>query len=106
MFNFIRKSVNYAVCHINHVIGGKRTALFGYVIKISGRGNKGIAHQIINQGNGCFNKYPKDLRDKIKNELAKIDYKTKENYEGFRVLLNKIKEIIDEDNIQNLVKIN
>lgn len=31
-----------AVCHINHVIGGKRTALFGYVIKISDRGNKGI----------------------------------------------------------------
>lgn len=31
-----------AVRHINHVIGGKRTALFGYIIKISGRGNKGI----------------------------------------------------------------
>ena len=66
---------------------------------------KTIAHNITDQGQGFFNKYVKDLKEKLKEELAKPDYQTKENYEGFRVLLDKIKEIIDETNIQNLVNI-
>lgn len=67
---------------------------------------KTIAHNITDQGQGFFNKYVKDLKEKLKEELAKPDYQTKENYEGFRVLLDKIKEIIDGNNIQNLVEIN
>lgn len=66
---------------------------------------KTIAHNITDQGQGFFNKYVKDLKEKLKEELAKPDYQTKENYEGFRVLLDKIKEIIDETSIQNLVNI-
>lgn len=66
---------------------------------------KTIAHNITDQGQGFFNKYVKDLKEKLKEELAKSDYQTKENYEGFRVLLDKIKEIIDETSIQNLVNI-
>ena len=67
---------------------------------------KTIAHNITDQGQGFFNKYVKDLKEKLKEELAKPDYQTKENYEGFRVLLDKIKEIIDGNSIQNLVEIN
>ncbi|MBE6463530.1 MAG: hypothetical protein E7005_07255 [Alphaproteobacteria bacterium] len=67
---------------------------------------KTIAHNITDQGQGFFNKYVKDLKEKLKKELAKPDYQTKENYEGFRVLLDKIKEIIDGNSIQNLVEIN
>lgn len=66
---------------------------------------KTVAHNITDQGQGFFNKYVKDLKEKLKEELAKPDYQTKENYEGFRVLLDKIKEIIDETSIQNLVNI-
>lgn len=66
---------------------------------------KTIAHNITDQGQGFFNKYVKDLKEKLKEELAKPDYQTKENYEGFRILLDKIKEIIDGTNIQNLVNI-
>lgn len=66
---------------------------------------KTVAHNITNQGQGFFNKYVKDLKEKLKEELAKPDYQTKENYEGFRVLLDKIKEIIDGTNIQNLLEI-
>lgn len=65
---------------------------------------KTIAHNITDQGQGFFNKYVKDLKEKLKEELAKPDYQTKENYEGFRVLLDKIKEIID-GTVQNLVNI-
>ena len=67
---------------------------------------KTLAHNIADQGQGFFNKYVKDLKEKLKEELAKTDYINEENYEGFRVLLDKIKEIIDGNNIQNLVEIN
>ena len=64
-----------------------------------------IAYQFVNQSNGYFNKYPSDLKKKVKDELAKIDYKTEENYIGFKVLLDKIQEIIDGTSIQNLVEV-
>ena len=67
---------------------------------------KTLAHNIADQSQDFFNKYVKDFKETLKEELAKANYKTKENYEGFRVLLDKIKEIIDGDNIQNLVEIN
>lgn len=66
---------------------------------------KTIAHSITEQGQGFFNKYTKDLKQAIKNELVKTD-QTKENYEGFRVLLDKIKEIIDGNDITNLTEFN
>ena len=66
---------------------------------------KTVAHNITDQGQGFFNKYVKDLKEKLKEELAKPELINEENYEGFRTLLDKIKEIIDGNNIQNLVVI-
>lgn len=49
----------------------------------------------------------KDLDEKIKRNIRKsIKFLTANEMAGFKTLLNKIKEIIDDDNIQNLVEIN
>lgn len=55
-----------------------------------------IAQECINEANGFFNKYTKDLKDYIKKTLTKEEYHTSENMLGFKPLLFKIQNIIEE----------
>jgi len=57
---------------------------------------KKIAQDKINEANGVFNLYSKDLKDYIKRELAEEKYRTAENMQGFKVLLEKLQDIIND----------
>ena len=57
---------------------------------------KKIAQNKINEANGVFNLYSKDLKDYIKRELAKEEYHTVKNMQGFKVLLKKLQNIIND----------
>lgn len=63
------------------------------------------ALEIASQGNGFFSKYTKDLKQSLKNALSTSDCHTEENLVGFQTLLDKIQEIINGTNIQNLIDI-
>ncbi len=55
---------------------------------------KDIAQKCINETNGIFNKYTKDLKGHIKTILSRPEYHTPENMSGFKNLLIKIQNII------------
>ena len=55
-----------------------------------------ISQKKINEAAGIFNKYTKDFRQYIKDELGKETYQTTDNMLNFKVLLKKISDIIDE----------
>ena len=57
---------------------------------------KDIAQECINEANGFFNKYTKDLKEHIKKTLRKEEYHTSENMLGFKPLLFKIQNIIED----------
>lgn len=55
-----------------------------------------VAKKCIENANGAFNSFPKDLRQSIKDELGKnLEAFTKADFEGFQVLIDKLKCIID-----------
>ncbi|SEQ03775.1 ATP-dependent nuclease [Flavobacterium urocaniciphilum] len=55
-----------------------------------------VAKNYIESVSGTFKSFPKDLRQIIKDELAKhLESYTKEDLKGFRVLIEKLKSIID-----------
>lgn len=56
---------------------------------------KDIAQNCINETNGIFNKYTKDLKGHIKTILSRPEYHTSENMLGFKNLLIKIQNIIE-----------
>ncbi len=58
---------------------------------------KQFAQNKIDEANGIFNLYSKDLKNFIKNQLAKQEYHTKENMVGFKLLLKKIENIINQE---------
>ncbi|MCK6649055.1 MAG: hypothetical protein L6Q66_05335, partial [Bacteroidia bacterium] len=59
-----------------------------------------VAKKCIENANGAFNSFPKDLRQSIKDELGKnIDAYTKTDLAGFQVLIDKLKSIIDETEV-------
>ena len=62
-----------------------------------------ISQNKINEAAGIFNKYTKDFKQYIKDELAKETYQTTDNMLNFKVLLKKISDIIDE--IENFKKV-
>ena len=62
-----------------------------------------ISQNKINEAAGIFNKYTKDFKQYIKDELAKETYQTQNNMLNFKVLLKKISDIIDE--IENFKKV-
>ncbi|MEE1946933.1 AAA family ATPase [Pedobacter sp. KR3-3] len=56
-----------------------------------------VATQFINNANGVFNKFPKDLKQKIKDELSKsVNLYVRQDLEGFQTLLDKLKRIINK----------
>ena len=57
---------------------------------------KKIAQDKIDEANGIFNLYSKDLKGYIKKELSKEEYHTIDNMQGFKVLLAKIQNIIKD----------
>ena len=57
---------------------------------------KKIAQDKIDEANGIFNLYSKDLKGYIKKELSKKEYHTIDNMQGFKVLLAKIQNIIKD----------
>lgn len=68
-----------------------------------------IAKRCIENAEGAFNSFPKDLRQSIKDELGKnLDQYTIEEFTGFQVLIDKLKKIIGKveplENEENLVE--
>lgn len=56
-----------------------------------------VATQFINNANGVFNKFPKDLKQKVKDELSKPSNSyVSQDLEGFQTLLDKLKKIINK----------
>ncbi len=57
---------------------------------------KEIALSKINCLSGCFNEFPKDIKEKTKAHLrVELNSHSKEKMQGFAVLLNKILSIIN-----------
>lgn len=56
-----------------------------------------VAVEKIKEAGGCFKKLPKDLRQKVKDELgSRIEEYTAEDMAGFTVLLDKIVNILED----------
>ena len=56
-----------------------------------------VAVEKIKEAGGCFKKLPKDLRQKVKDELgSRIEEYTAEDMSGFTVLLDKIVNILED----------
>jgi ABC-type cobalamin/Fe3+-siderophores transport system ATPase subunit len=54
-----------------------------------------VANKFIENANGAFNSFPKDLKQNMKDELVKnLDSYIKEDLIGFQVLIDKLKNII------------
>ena len=64
---------------------------------------KEIAQNNINEANGIFNKYIKNLKQHVKDELAKEEHHTPESMLNFKILLKKIDDIINER--ENLIPV-
>lgn len=62
-----------------------------------------IASNLITSANGAFNNFPKDLKQKIKDELSRsINSYIIQDLEGFQTLLDKLKSIISkQENFHN-----
>ncbi|QYS86100.1 toprim domain-containing protein [Flavobacterium oreochromis] len=59
-----------------------------------------IASNLITSANGAFNNFPKDLKQKIKDELSRsINSYIVQDLEGFQTLLDKLKSIISKQEI-------
>lgn len=57
-----------------------------------------LATKHISEASGHFNKFPKDLRQKVKDDLGKnLDSYSPEELSGFQVLLDKLKSILNGD---------